>query len=1026
MMRLVRQAILVSLFIAPLLAAPVPAAPASTLPPRPAVPSAPSQPCQQLLPQGVYEGTTSAVMTIRLYDETGAILLQEFTINDTGQLSLTIACTVTAGAYHWNVHRTLMFAPGTTPTVCDYTADLSQPSGNVVAGTNGQPRIDVRWGQGVINPNDCVDAGPADTAATWRFSMAGPPQGRTISGDFRILYDNPDAQDYDQMAQMFRDQGFQVTLTKGWTMTRKPQPAVQSLTSSLRQYFLAGIPVTNRYTAAINWDGGTPGTARFIVGNTPPRNMTVAGNSASYDLPLASIQGTGDFPLSVEAELDGRINRLDNLGPLTLVPVPAWAGPFNFQPQVQAGSVRYSGQYAVPSTPLNAHVVLPSFLPYVGGTWGLLPTQLRLNLAANSLGTRETGNLSAQGGFGLGQNIYTLGASGNIYGTLTSTSLNFESEQLSLSTPRISFSKHIGLLSVIPEVEQLYSLPVLGNLIKGLNSALGVTGEVHGSMTGRGRLGVSGSTLALTEGSFDATLGVQATGGIDTPFLGATVSGGGEGSLSMQIVPTPKVNSCKVLFTFAAQFHAFGLPPAQAQRQWSLYSCSAAANVASEAADPLSPTTFGPAQVDPVEAYAMLAQVTNGVTETVLVTNTTSQAKPVLVSGPNGRLALVWNSAGVSGTVNAVSARLFNGSTWGNAFTVSQAARPAFTPSAAFAANGRLLVAWAEAQTAPDPSGLTLAFARSLDIAWAQVDPATTQVISRGRVLSDTVMDFAPRLSAAADGTVWLAWQSSPGADLAGTTASPNQWKAAAWTGSGWTASEVAGANGVGTLYWDVAAVNSAQVWMVADVDVDGNLATATDREIYVYKRTAAGWAAPFRRTNDAVIDSGPLLALTPAGQPVLAWRHGDGVMGLAGDPTTTPPQTWFNASSGNGPMLGAGRLLAGADGTRTLVWADGTARGQDVWLSRFTPATQNWSQPAPVFRTAEQRRGLSAALQPGGDILLGLAAAPVLSQTVTFTGGTAIVPVVGSASRLLVSRIPAGYVPPPEITLVFLPRIAR
>lgn len=1013
MTRLIRYAVLLSLLIWPALAAPA---------------AAQSPGCQQLLPHGVYEGPTSVVMDIRGYE--GTILVQEFTFNDTGQLSLTIDCNVTAGTYHWNVYRTIMLFPGASPVVCAYTVDLSQASGSVVVGANGQPRIDVRWGQGVVNPNDCVDPGPVP-AATWQFSLSGPPQDRTVSGDFRIRYDDPDGQDYDEIAQIFRDQGFQVTLTKGWTLTRKPQPDVQGLSSTLRQFFLAGIPVTNRYIASIDWDDAGPGAARFILGSDPPRNMSVSGNTATYDLPLGPIQDTGDIPISVEAELDGRVDRLDGLGPLTLVPVPAWASPFNLQPQVQASSVRYSGGYAVPNQPLDAHVVLPAFIPYVGGTWGLLPTQLRLVLAANSLGTREPGSLSAQGGFGLGQRTYSLSARGNIYGTITRDALNFESDQLALSTPPMSFQEHVGLLSVIPGASALFGVPVIGDLLRALDSALGVTAEIHGSMTGRGRLGVRGSTLGLTQGSYDAALGVLAAGGLDTPFVWATIAGGGDGSLSMQIIPTTRVIACQILLSFQARAGALGFQALQVQQAWPLYTCTTAAGqtvLVSTAPHALAPsTTYGSPGPVLVEKSLSLAQVTNGLPETVLAENASPQARPVLVAGPNGRLALVWNSVSSSGAADAVSLRLFNGSTWGSVVIVSQPNRPSFTPSAAFAANGNLVIVWAEAQVAPDPAGLTVAFARSLDIAWVEVNPAVGQVLRRGLVTSDNIMDFAPRLSAAGDGTVWLAWQSSPGTNTAGTAASPNHLKAAAWTGSGWTATEAAGQNGVGTLFWDVVAVDANRVWMVADVDADGNLGTATDREIFVYKRTAAGWAAPYRLTNDAVIDSGPLLALTPDGRPVLAWRHGDSVMGLAGDPASTQPQTWFDGSAGVSPMLGAGRLLAGAGGTRTLLWADGAAHGQDVWLSRFDPTAQAWSRPAPLFHSAEQRRALSASLLSGGDIVLGLAAAPVVSQTVTFDGGgTAEVPAVGDAARLLVARIPAGYIPAPEGRVLFLPMVAR
>ena len=220
--------------------------------------------------------------------------------------------------------------------------------------------------------------------------------------------------------------------------------------------------------------------------------------------------------------------------------------------------MRYSGGYALPEKPLDAHVVLPSEIPYVGGTWGLLPTQLKLVLAANSLGTRETGGLSAQGGFGLGKRIYALAARGNIYGTITHDALNFESDQLALSTPPITIREHVGLVSVIPGASTLFDLPVIGDLLQALDGTLGVTAEIHGSMTGRGRLGVTGSNLQVTEGSYDAALGVLAAGGLDTPVAWATVAGGGDGTLSMQIVPTTKVNACQVLLSFQARAGALG------------------------------------------------------------------------------------------------------------------------------------------------------------------------------------------------------------------------------------------------------------------------------------------------------------------------------------------------------------------------------------------------------------------------------------------------------------------------------------
>ena len=393
---------------------------------------------------------------------------------------------------------------------------------------------------------------------------------------------------------------------------------------------------------------------------------------------------------------------------------------------------------------------------------------------------------------------------------------------------------------MIPGASSLFSIPVIGDVLEALDSALGVSADVHGSMAGHGKLGVTGDKLGLTEGSFDAGLGVTASAGIDTALVSAIVIGGGDGSLSMQIIPTAKVTACKVLLSFQAKAGAFGFTAGPVRADFPIFTCTAAGKTVLVSADPQALAglmTYGSPEAL-VEGILSAPQTTNGLSETVLVDNTSLQARPVLVAGPDGRLALVWNSVSSTGAADAVSLRLYDGAAWGSAIKLSQANHASFNPTAAFAAGGRLVVAWSEAQVAPDANGLTEAFARSLEIAWVEIDPGTAQVVHSGRLTTDSIMDFAPRLSAAPDGTVWLAWQRSPGTNVAGTAAAPNWLQAAKWTGTGWTTVETAGKNGVGTLFWDIAAVDGDRVWLAADVDMDGDMGTASDRELSVYKRT--------------------------------------------------------------------------------------------------------------------------------------------------------------------------------------------
>jgi hypothetical protein len=988
-----------------------------------------ADPCQTLLPEGVWEGSTHADLTAIQKLANGVVIL-DMHIHETGTLSLAIGCTVSGGDFVMQSSRTMKRPIINWEISCDANTHFTLPSGNVVVGANGKPRIDVRWGHNVYaGVGTCPDT--AFPPATFQFHTSGPPQNRTISGDYDIVYDDPNRSDLDEMAQIYRDAGMEVTFTRGYSLTRKPQPQVEGLSALLRQYFLRGIPVTNRYTAGIDWDGADPGSARFILEGEPPQDMTVSGNTATYDLALGSIQRTGDIPISIEADIEGRTDRVDDLGPLTLVPLPNWAGPFAFKAKPPTGDhVLYKGEYRLPDQPLAANITLPGWLPYVGGTWGLLPTQLKVGLSANSSGATERDGLAAQGGFGLGNRLFTLAASGNLYGTLQHDALVFQTDPLTLSTYGILWQDRWGLISLIPGAQSLFGIPVLGDLLRSIDNTAGITADIHGGMTGTGRLGVIGDKVALTEGRFDATLGAQATANLSLLVAYLYLTGGGDGYLAMQIVPTVKATRCEVRLYFQARAGAFGYSTTLIDARHTFVACTAASGqtflypLASPS--PAPSLRYGGPPLAEAERTLQQMTTTNGLTETILAENASLQAQPQLALGPNGRRAFVWNSTGNAGAADVISLRLFDGATWGNAIVLSQANRPAFNPAAVFVASGNLLVAWTEAQLPPDPNQLTEAFVRSFEIAWAEIAPSTGTVIRRGQMAADNSMDFGPRLAAAPDGSVWLAWQTSPGLSLTGTVASPNRLQAASWSGVGWAAAETVTPNLAGVLFWRMVVAGANRVWLVADQDTDGNLGTVNDREIFVYKRTASGWAAAQRLTNDALPDTAPLLALTPAGLPILAWSHDDAaVLGLIGDPATTTPQVWFDQGTNIGPSLGTGELLAGADGKLSLIWPENSEMGQDVWLARFNPASQTWSQPIPLFQGAEQRSSLSARLLSGGDILLAATVAQVGQQTVTFDGGAQVsVPAVAETARLTLAAIPASHTPAPLHPLVFLPRL--
>ncbi len=991
----------------------------------PSATAAPDADCP-VLPQGVYQGGWEARLAGQRPDATGLITAR-VSITDTATFNLTVNCAgeVTAGTMHWDVHRYLWIL-GLTPLDCMWSVDFSGAKG-LAYGADGQSRIDVRWDESTIHRITCSNDGKPWPVGTWRFSLAGPIQGRTIGGDFRTLYDDPNQSDYDQIAETFRSTGYEIAMTKGWKAVRLPRPSVVGLSANLRQYFLAGIPLTIRYTAAIDWDTAPPGQARFIVGDNPPAAMTVTGDTAVYDLPVATLKGAGKLPISIEAESNGFASRTDGLGPLTLVPVPAWAVPFHLQAQVQGDSVRYTGENLVPSTPLEAEVPVPTNMPLIGGAWRMLPTQLQLGLAANSQGTLEmvAGRTIVGGGYGLGEHTLAADVPAPYYpvATLSDAGLTPGGSSFRLHSQPFPFTYRptLSLLSVVEDLDKLIATPVIGNLVLALDEVLASSSPVSASMITDGLIGLSDDTFGVIASDYRGSAEMSAAASTSLPGgAWATFRGDGGGKVSQVMLPAPGRPQCGLYQVVNIDFGGLGYRMPAAVAMIMVPDCANPTVAAN-----LGRAVYGSPGSASVERSVLEPRRTAGLDELVLAEGLSQQAQPGLAAGPGGRMALVWNSVSASEAADAVSLRLFDGTAWSSPITVSQPGRPAFAPAVAFDGAGQVLVAWAEAQAAPDPAGLTAAFARSLEVAWARVDPGTRAVTARGLVTNDQEMDYAPRLTATPGGALWLAWVQSPGADMVGTAAAPNRLLAARWTGSGWSAAETAGANLAGTLSWDAAALDDKGLWLAAQVDTDGNLASAGDREIYLYRRSAAGWAAPLRLTNDTVLDDGPLLAVTSSGQPALAWRHGDTVSGLIGDPAATA--TWLAPQAGVGPGLANGRLVAGPDGALTLIWPDGTEHGQDLWLARYRPSTHDWTIPAPVFNRAEQRRSPAAVTQANGDIVVALAAAASSVEPVTLPNGDkTTIPAVSDAAQLLLARIPATFVPTLQNERLFLPAVRR
>jgi hypothetical protein len=199
----------------------------------------------------------------------------------------------------------------------------------------------------------------------------------------------------------------------------------------------------------------------------------------------------------------------------------------------------------------------------------------------------------------------------------------------------------------------------------------------------------------------------------------------------------------------------------------------------------------------------------------------------------------------------------------------------------------------------------------------------------------------------------------------------------------------------VGTLWWSLAAGNNGEALVAYDVDTNGDLSDAKDREIFVAR--SRQWGKPQQVTKNDVLDTSALATYTPDGQPVLAWLNDRQIVSLQGK-LEGEPAVWFENQQELGLSLSSGVLLAGSGGEMGLLLPANSEAGPDTWMYHFDPQSKKWTrQELPLFGDPNVENNLTAGLNANGDVLIGLSSVqmierdglPVLADTTTLKAAT-------------------------------------
>jgi len=392
-------------------------------------------------------------------------------------------------------------------------------------------------------------------------------------------------------------------------------------------------------------------------------------------------------------------------------------------------------------------------------------------------------------------------------------------------------------------------------------------------------------------------------------------------------------------------------------------------------------------------------------TEAVLAANVYPYSRPAL-STQGGQGALVWlydDPARTAMNRTVAVHSHWDGAAWSTPVPIDDDGTADFDPRIALFADGTAVTTWANVRSVLADTATLDEMAGGLEIATAHFDGVSW---SAPQMLTDNaILDRNPQLGATAGGDALLTWVANGSNDLVGSSAAPNQIFASTWDGSTWSAPTL-------VAEVDHAIVKRSLVFdggtghLVVAVDMDDDLTTIDDQELFATTYAGGLWGTLARLTNDAVGDTNPQLGFNPSGDLLLAWMRNGALVTATNLAVTTPTTVATPAYSNSTADF---RLATAGDGRLALVWADASAGGADLFAAFYDPVFGDWGSPKQLTFDSDTERDLTVSFL-GSGALMGVynkVAIQVVTQQQTQASGavaTLAVPTPGTTDLAVLS----------------------
>lgn len=279
-----------------------------------------------------------------------------------------------------------------------------------------------------------------------------------------------------------------------------------------------------------------------------------------------------------------------------------------------------------------------------------------------------------------------------------------------------------------------------------------------------------------------------------------------------------------------------------------------------------------------------------------------------------------------------------------------------FSPAAAAVGDGTL-IAWQDMKA--ETSGDADEASRNCEISVSE-DPLTagnSSGFKAVRLTNDDQFDHSSKIASDGDGAV-VTWVKSDGLALCGTATHDSLWSAKWTKDGGWSNAEKL--NDVGhTVVNSALAMHAGKEVLLYTVDMDDNLSTSEDQEIYSMTWDGSSWGEPVRLTDNDVEDSSPQVTYSNGGW-LMVWNQNSQIVyraGLNGETKTADCASGAGnkfqlvSTGGEHPQVTLVYCLPGDNGTRGLAECtyDAEARlwGNEIVLTDGTGGYTGAFSPA-------------------------------------------------------------------------------